>query len=329
MTATAARALAIAVLLPVSAGAQQMMNLDITEYPAPGGADSRPRDPFVGPDGLVWFVGQRGNYVAYLDPATRQFRQYEVEAGTFPHNVIVDERAVWYTGNANGRIGRLDPATGKLRIFPMPDPSIRDPHTLVFHPDGTLWFTVQIAGYIGHLEPESGQIQLIRMPDGSRPYGIKLDSHGDPWVVLFGTNRIVKVDHSTREVTSFDLPRAEARPRRIAITPDDRVWYVDYAKGMLGMYDPASGKFSEWASPGGPGSRPYGMAVDDRGRVWYAEGGNPNHIVGFDPATRTFIGNTPIPSRGGAVRNMMFDVRSRMLWFGTDTGNIGCAKIPE
>ena len=30
--------------------------------------ESRPRDPYVAPDGRIWFVGQAGNYVAYLEP---------------------------------------------------------------------------------------------------------------------------------------------------------------------------------------------------------------------------------------------------------------------
>jgi virginiamycin B lyase len=40
---------------------------------------SRPRDPFVDPKGRVWFVGQQGNYVAYLDPVTGRFERYEVD----------------------------------------------------------------------------------------------------------------------------------------------------------------------------------------------------------------------------------------------------------
>ncbi len=44
-------------------------------FPAPGDTveiqewlvpwpNTRPRDPYVGPDGLVWFVGQKADYVA-------------------------------------------------------------------------------------------------------------------------------------------------------------------------------------------------------------------------------------------------------------------------
>jgi virginiamycin B lyase len=336
MTRTLVHALIVATVFPATAtvatspaSAQEMKAVDIKEYPVPWGAQTRPRDPYVGPDGKVWFVGQQGNYIGSFDPDTEQFRQFELEEGTFPHNLVVDERGVWYAGNRNARVGRLDPATGEFEIFPMPDPAARDPHTLVLHPDGTLWFTVQNGAFIGHLDPVAKQTHLIKVPDRSRPYGIKLDAQGNPWVVLFGTNRMVKIDHGTHEVTSVDLPAAEARPRRIAITPDQRVWWVDHELGQLGVHDPKTGQSRTWDSPGGAQSRPYAMDVDDRGRIWYVEGGSPNHFVGFDPTTESFISNTPLPSGGGTVRHMMFDPRTRQIWFGTDTGNIGRAVIPQ
>jgi virginiamycin B lyase len=329
MTRTIVQALIVATLLPASAGAQDMKNIEIEEYAVPWGAQTRPRDPHVGPEGKVWFVGQQGNYVANFDPQTEQFKQFEIPEGTFPHNVIVDQRGAWFAGNRNATVGRIDRATGEVKVFPMPDEAARDPHTLVFHPDGTLWFTVQQGAYVGHLNPQTEQVHLIKMPDRSRPYGIKLDAQGNPWVVLFGTNRMVNINHATHEVTTVDLPTAEARPRRIAITPDQRVWWVDYAQGQLGVYDPKTKSFETWDSPGGARSQPYAFEVDDRGRLWYVEGGEPNHFVGFDPATESFISNTPLPSGGGTVRHMMFDPRTRLIWFGTDTGNIGKAVIPQ
>ena len=50
---------------------------------------SRPRDLYVAPDGLVWFVGQQGNYVARLDPKTGKFERYDIDSGTHPHNLVV------------------------------------------------------------------------------------------------------------------------------------------------------------------------------------------------------------------------------------------------
>ena len=70
----------------------------ITEWKVPW-AQTRPRDPYVDPQGRVWFVGQAGNYIAYLEPSSGQFKRYEVDPGTHPHDLIVDPKGlVWYPG---------------------------------------------------------------------------------------------------------------------------------------------------------------------------------------------------------------------------------------
>jgi virginiamycin B lyase len=105
------------------------------------------------------------------------------------------------------------------------------------------------------------------------------------------------------EIREYLLPNAETRPRRIAITSDDVLWYSDYARGYLGRFDPATGQAREWPSPGGTQSQPYGM-VAVRDVLWYSEAGvKPNTLVRFDPKTETFQ-TWVIPSGGGVVRNM-------------------------
>src|ERR1700730_12759250 len=85
-------------------------------------------------------------------------------------------------------------------------------------------------------------------------------------------------------IHEYALPNPESRPRRIAITPDDAIWYTDYAGGHLGRFDPKTGNASEWPSPGGVNSGPYGTAVV-KDVLWYSESGvSPNTLVRFDPA---------------------------------------------
>ena len=317
-------------LVAVSAAAGAYKELEIREWPVPW-EQSRPRDPYVDGQGRVWFVGQSGNYVANLDPATGQFRRFELEAGTFPHNLIVSHSgAIWFTGNANGTIGRLDPATGQVRTFRLPDPAARDPHTLVEAANGDLWFTVQGGNFVGKLNPASGEFRLVPAPTrGSRPYGIVLDAHGRPWFNLFGTNKLGTIDPATMQLTEVTIPREAARDRRIAMTSDGKVWYGDYAGGYLGRYDPTTRQFKEWQLPGGADSRPYAMTVDDHDNVWVVEtGARPNRFVGFDPRTEQFFGITPIPSGGDVVRHMVFHRPTREIWFGTDANTIGRAKLP-
>jgi len=314
--------------------AQQDPTLD--EWDVPWEA-SRPRDPYVGPDGRVWFVGQVGHYAAALDPETGEFERFDLEDGTGPHNLIVgDDGIVWYAGNRVNHIGRLDPASGDIEKFMMPDERARDPHTLVWDPAGNIWFTVQQGNFIGHFDRGSGDVHLIEAPEvtggrssSSRPYGIKIDSKGNPWIVLFNTNKIATVDPATMELQVFELPDEGARPRRLEITSDDMVWYVDYSRGYLGRLDPASGEVKEWPNPSGEESRPYGMAMDDDDRLWFVETGvQPNRFVGFDPATEEFFSQSDIASGGGSIRHMYWDQATRSIWFGTDANTIGRAQVP-
>jgi len=122
--------------------------------------------------------------------------------------------------------------------------------------------------------------------------------------VLFGTNKVASLDPSTMAVKEYPLPHAESRPRRIAISSDDMIWYADYSRGYLGRLNAKTGEVKEWPSPSGPDSQPYGIAVS-KGAIWYNESGpRPNTLVRFDPGSEKFQSWT-IPSGGNVVRNMM------------------------
>lgn len=302
----------------------------IEEWEVPW-TDSRPRDPYVAPDGTVWFVGQTADYAARLDPADGSFRRFDLPQGSGPHNLIVDtEGIVWYAGNRAAHIGRLDPATGDIRQFPMPDPRASDPHTLVFDSRGMIWFTVQHGTMVGRFDPATGTVDLVPVPTpSSRPYGIVVDADDRPWVVEFAGGRIATVDPISLELREYELPRPETRPRRVALTADGGVWYVDYAGGFLGRLDPATGAVTEVPLPGGTGSRPYGMAVDELDRIWLVETGvRPNRFVGYDTRSATFVASAEIPSGAGSVRHMHYDAGRREVWFGTDANTVGRAKLP-
>jgi len=129
-----------------------------------------------------------------------------------------------------------------------------------------------------------------------------LDSRGNLFVVQFGTNKVAAVDPKTLAIREYTLPDPGARPRRIAITSDNIVWYSDYSRGYLGRLDPATGKVTEWQSPSGPKSAPYGIsAINDV--IWYSESeAAPNTVVRFDPKTEKFQ-SWAIPGGGNIVRN--------------------------
>jgi virginiamycin B lyase len=129
-------------------------------------------------------------------------------------------------------------------------------------------------------------------------------------------------------LTEHEIPRPGARPRRIGLTDDGRVWYVDHAEGVLGAFDPASATFEEWAAPAGAGARPYGMAVDGQDRIWFVETGvQPNRMIGFDPAAGEYFAAGDVPSGGGSVRHMQYHAPTNAIWFGADTDTIGRLEL--
>ncbi len=315
---------------PVSA---ETISVDIKEWPVPYD-NSRPRDPFVAPDGKVWFCEQLKGAIAVLDPISGEFKKYDMEDNERPHNLIIDDQgSVWFAGNTRGYIGRLNPATGEIKRFLMPDKSVFDPHTLVFDSHGDIWFTAQNSNAVGKFFVNSGEIKIVHMlTSQSRPYGIWMDSKDHPWVALFGTNKIATVDPESFVVKEVALPREKTLPRRVVVTSDDAVWYVDYKEGYLGQYVPdtkESSTIHEWLMPGKQQSRSYGMIVDDQDRIWFVETGlKPNRLVGFDTKTKLFFSQTDIPSGAGSVRHMYYHPESKSIWFGTDANTIGRAIIP-
>ena len=283
------------------------MSIAFTSWTVPT-LGQRARDPVETADGAIWWNGQFGNVVGRIDPATGEMKEWQLPEGALPHSITPDAAGnIWYTGNGNGTVGKLDPATGEIKVYPMPDPNARDPHTAVFDSNGTMFFTAQGSNMVGRLIPSTGEIKLVTMPTPrSLPYGIKIDSHGTPWVACNGHNCLVSVNRETMELTQHLLPQEGTEVRRLDIAADDTIWYVNSGLGYLGHFDPKTGQAKEWPSPSGPASHPYALAIVD-GIVWYNESGvRPDMLVRFDPATEKFQ-SWPIPSGGvysGIVRHM-------------------------
>ena len=296
------------------------VDVSIKEWvvPTPG---ARPHDPMYYGDGTAWFSGHMGNILGHLDPKTGQITEYHPKmANSGPHGIISDKDGnVWFTANFKGYIGKFIPKTGETTEYHMPDPRAKDPHTLLFAPNGYLYFTVQSANMIGRLDPKTGEIKLNTSPTPrSNPYGMVITSKGIPIFCEFGSNKIASIDPDTLEIHEWVLPHEDSRPRRIAITPDDAVWYSDYSRGYLGRLDTKSGQVTaEWPSPSGPKSQPYGITAVGN-VIWYVESNSrPNMLVRFDPKTAKFQ-SWAIPGGGGVVRNMVHTPEGN-LWL-TESG---------
>ena len=209
----------------------------------------------------------------------------------------------------------------------MPNPRVRDPHSLVFDRDGTIFFTAQESNFVGRLDPKSGKVTVKEVPTAhALPYGIIVGPDGAPYFCEFGSNKIGRIDPATLEIREYTLPEG-ARPRRIANNPDRLIYYSDFARGYVARLDPKTGKVEEWPSPGGSGSHPYGIASTHDGTVWYSESGvQPNTLVAFNTATKKFQ-KWPIPSGGGVVRNMVATPDGRLYLACSGVNKVAIAQV--
>ena len=284
----------------------------ITEYKIPR-ANAFPHDPAVGSDGIVWYTDQNNSYIGRLDPATGAITDVATPTpASGPHGIVVaQDLTVWYTAQAAGIIGRLDPRSMKITEFKLPAEASA-PHTPLLI-GKKVWFTAQTNNTYGELDPATGKVRTFRCPTPrSLPYGMRPAPDGSVWISLFGTNKLGRVDTATGAMQEFVIPDEKARPRRLDVAPNGMVYYSDYARGYLGRLDPRTGRFTEWKSPGGARSFPYGIAHGPDGRIWYDESGM-NEMVGFDPGTEQMV-TVKIPTAGSVVRNVAVDAKRNVLW---------------
>lgn len=308
---------------------QVMPTIEIKEWQVPW-ENTRPRDPAVDSKGIVWFCGQAGNYIANLDPVTGKFKRFELSDNTHPHNLIIDSQdRIWYAGNRNNHIGLLNPQTGNIEKIVMPGDEPIDPHTLVFTSNQDIWFTAQWGNKIGFLDTKTKQIKLIDVGiDRARPYGIKVDHDDVPWVVLFGTNKIARVNVANFSLEIIDLVDQQERPRRLEVSQNNHIFYLDHKLGYLGKYEPDTQHFQRWLIPEGIQAKLYGSAIDDNDRIWLALTGiSPNKLKVFDSNSKGFIATAEIASGGGSIRYMIYHQATDSVWFGTDANTIGQAKL--
>jgi virginiamycin B lyase len=306
------------------------LKVTIREWDVPT-KGAHPHDPALAPDGSMWFTEQLQNKLGRLDPASGAFKEYVLKIeDSGPHGLVADSNGnIWFTGNGKGYIGKLDPKSGDVTAYKMPDEKAEDPHTAVFDAHGIMWFTVQVGNMVGRLDPHTGKVDL-KAVQGQRalPYGIAVNSKGVPFFCEFGTNKMASINPQTMAITEFKLPEG-ARPRRMAIDAEDRVYFTDYEGGNLGRLDPATGAVKMWPSPSGKGAAPYGITITPDGAVWFSESGvKPNTMVRFDPKTEQFA-RAPIPSGGGTVRNMVATPDGRVYIACSGVNKVGVVQLSQ
>jgi len=287
----------------------------IEEWPVPGG--SFPDQIDIDSSGVVWFSQPNQNWVTSFDPVSESFTQVPTTGGSGPDGMMVDSNDFLWTGLyfTDSGLGRYDIGASKFTAHPPPylpaTQAIPNETT-----SGTIWVTDHVENRISEFDPTSGTwLQSLVMPTS------------DCWVVG-GTEDPVTQDVSFTEFNFHQLGRKTfAGPilnipvpvgsgPAFAVYSDGRVYFSEWNRGRLGVYDISSGSVTEYLfpeanEPGGPiDATPDGLiAVGTR---------NAGFIMVFDPTTETFE-SFGIPTPNSELKDGLRSDGEGRIWF-TESG---------
>src|SRR5256886_16606006 len=254
-------------------------------YPVAAGMG--PDDVTAGPDGTIWFTGQRNGTVGRLDPGDGSFKLISRGKRAAPHGVVIGpDGAPWVTDGGQNAVADVDHGDHSVRLFRLPEKeAYANLNTGVFNNSGIYWFTGQ-SGIYGRLEPKSGDMTVFKAPTGQGPYGITVTPKGDVWYASLAGNHIARIELATGNATVVEPPTPNQGARRVWSDSSGRLWVSEWNSGNVSVHDPAENSWKAWKLPG---SSPRGYAVYVGGQ----DKGWGNHlsahaIVRFDPLTAKF-----------------------------------------
>jgi virginiamycin B lyase len=172
--------------------------------------------------------------------------------------------------------------------------------------DGSIWFTIDQSDAIGRLR--NGHVE--RLPTSSRnnePLGLAVAADGSAWYTDLAARAIAHVNEAGK-IERFVLDTPITRLGRLAIAPDNSVWFADpTGYGMTRLKDGAFSRYQIESARGGP----YGVAVAPDGAIWATlQNGNQLLQIAADGAGKTF----EIP-RNGAVPTDIAVGSGGSVWF--------------
>jgi virginiamycin B lyase len=272
--------------------------------------------------GIVWFSDIRRNKIGRLEPGTGAVTDFDVPTkDSWPFFLgLASDGQLWFTERVGNKVGRLNPLTGEVKEFAVPTKDSQ-PAGLTVTPDGQVYFTENSGHQIGHVDPLTGQVTELPVPSPlkrSPSYGlagITHDARGSVWFVeLDGRlGRIQRRPGRKDAIEEIPLPDPSVRPAGAAVDRWGAVWFTELDGNAISSYNPSIGRFERYPIPTGerdskplsppeatargeipsPGafaktSRPFGIAVDSNGDVWFSE--QYAHKLGVlqPPAVRVF-----------------------------------------
>lgn len=167
-------------------------------------------------------------------------------------------------------------------------------HGITTDEDCTVWYTGET---IRRFDPRNNKHDSYVIEKGPGLFSITsmFDSKGDLWLAMLGAGKIGKWDRKTDTIMYWDLPQpgltyGKSRPYGLVLDQKERVWFGEYHKSSVGMFDPRTQTYRSFPLTPLKPTNIRRLGVDSRGHVWASTWGRPNLVKGgsifeLDPDT--------------------------------------------
>src|SRR6202044_3230357 len=120
--------------------------------------------------GKLWYGFAPPGSVGSYDPATKQFKSYQIEEGKASASGISKQGGkFWFVLASQRKVGSLDPETGKVETFPIPTARIYGEHLRV-DPQGRVWLGEQAEHKLWMVDPSTKRTESYNLPYSCEPY---------------------------------------------------------------------------------------------------------------------------------------------------------------
>lgn len=281
----------------------------------------------------LWVADVAANRVVAVDVATGKQQDHEVPSGVLmsPHSLHKGkDGSLWVTPLFNSVVAQLDVATGKWRTWRLRTPDGKSPgihdlsfgweHELLADERGRIWYSDIGNNAVGYFDPTDGSARIWGAPPSpGRPgrtalYGLSMTKNRrEVWYSQLGNGTFGGFDIEKQQfIGPFQLPDANAGPRRIAISDSDVLYLALYGGGQLAEFDTKTRRMIGVYDLPDTGSAPYSTTWDPLRKVVWIATSNGDVIYRFDPATRQF-GVLPLPREQAFLRMIDVDPKTGVL----------------
>ena len=308
-----------------------------TEYDLPR-RETSPHDAVVDSAGMVWYSDFGSLSLGRLNPQTGEVKEWRlpvVKPGAPTSGLLSVEfdkdGNVWLGSLRQAAAYKFDRKTEEFSSWSAPGQfNNGDSRTSMTAPqhgdvDGKVWFDNAALNQVIHrLDLATKQIETIRpfgvgeQANGHSLYGIVPDLLNNLVFTDYVGSGIGLIDAKTLKVSLYPTPTPHARPRRLSLDSQGRIWFGENSANRVGMFDIKTKQFQEWEMPT-PWTDPYDVMLDKNGEAWTA-GMVTDRVVRLNPRTGKMVEYLlprPTQTRRVFVDNSKASVA---FWVGSNLG---------